>query len=233
MIIFLHILYNNLWGCIIYEKNVCLQRHVIKTTFNSSTYLLHHSISIVSLFYYYFITYHLFCHFLCHILYPFLFFINLLFWQFESSTCRSASSFKTKIIQVNNTVHLVTMQCSAGKPWLSAFMRTPLDKRHLPKHCRRPSAPPCGNSTPRWQCSPQQDTTTLQKLLKNDRGNRMKSSRCQFGLQIRQITIWPSSPGTSWNKPCGAAHVLQPWVVGANGFHMNAGNLFPSRTLHL
>lgn len=49
MIMFLRILYDNLCSCIIHEKKVCLQRYVIKITFNSTYYLLYHFISILSL----------------------------------------------------------------------------------------------------------------------------------------------------------------------------------------
>ena len=53
---------------------------------------------------------------------------------------------------VNNTDHLVTMQCSAGRPWVLAFMRMPVCMDHTRGHCSRQAmctrAPPPAGSAP-------------------------------------------------------------------------------------
>ena len=40
--------------------------------------------------------------------------------------------------------HVVTMQCSAGKPYALSFMLTPFDTHHTSKHHRGPNTPPHG-----------------------------------------------------------------------------------------
>ena len=37
-------------------------------------------------------------------------------------------------VQLKNTDHPVTMQCSTGKSWVLAFMWMPPDTHHQPKH---------------------------------------------------------------------------------------------------
>lgn len=51
----------------------------------------------------------------------------------------SATKLKQLIGEINNTDHFVTMQCSARKPWVLAFIWMPLDMHHPFKHCCRPS----------------------------------------------------------------------------------------------
>ena len=74
----------------------------------------------------------------------------------------SATTLKPLTGDVNNTDHLITTQCSAGKPWVLAFMWMPLDTHHPSKHCCEPSAPPHHNNTTWWQCPPPANTAQKQ-----------------------------------------------------------------------
>ena len=51
--------------------------------------------------------------------------------------------------EVNNIDHIITVQCSAGKPRVLAFLWKPLDMHNPTKHCS--SAPCHGNGTLQWQ----------------------------------------------------------------------------------
>ena len=55
-----------------------------------------------------------------------------------------------------NIDHLISMQCSAWKPWLLAFMWMPLDMNHPSKHCCGPRTPPSSQQHYPMAVAPQQ-----------------------------------------------------------------------------
>ena len=69
----------------------------------------------------------------------------------------STTTLKPLRGNVSNTDHLITMQCSAGKPWVLRFMWMPLDMHHTSQNRCTPSTTPHGNDTPLMAAAPQQD----------------------------------------------------------------------------
>ena len=114
--------------------------------------------------------------------------INLTLW--------SARTLKPLTADRNNFDHLITMRCSAGKPWMLAFMWMPLDTYHPSKHCTDPHH----NNTSWWQWPPSRTMfpDTLHTLLRSRSRTTIKCPWCRPGLQIPQIPIWSSICKTCW-----------------------------------
>ena len=97
----------------------------------------------------------------------------------NSQTHQSATTLKPPTCDVNSIGHLITMPCSAGKPWVLVFMWAPLDMHHTSKHCCGQSTPPHPNTT-RCQCPPQQDyvpwhtaNTAQEQLEEHNKGPKV------------------------------------------------------------
>ena len=113
-----------------------------------------------------------------------------------------------KTTNLNNIDHLITMWCSAGKPWVLAFMWMPLDTHHPSKHCCGLSTTPHHNNTIWWQWPPSRTMCpdTLHTLLRNSSRNIIKCPRCWPGLQIPHggLTLQHTGPRGSTIKRPGA-----------------------------
>ena len=92
---------------------------------------------------------------------------------------------------MNNIDHLVTMPRSAGKPWVLAFMWTPLWEAPLTQTPLQTKYSRSWQKHSSMTVAPQQEdvTASLQKRLRNDPGNMSKSSKSQAGFWIPQISI--------------------------------------------
>ena len=101
--------------------------------------------------------------------------------------------------EVNNADHLFTMQYSAARPWILAFMWMPLDMHHPPKHCCRSTTPPHDNSTSWWwQLPPSAGVCTLPHSRNcSGIGNVAKSSRHRTEAGTRNPYLWLE------RQPCG------------------------------
>lgn len=92
--------------------------------------------------------------------------------------------------------HLVTMQSSAGKPWIKILWHTTHPNTTADKYIHRPWL-----WYSWWQCphSRTRHPATPHELLWNDPGNMTKSFKCQSGLQVSQIPIQLRICGMRWN----------------------------------
>ena len=111
--------------------------------------------------------------------------ILLHMWKKANHIHRSATTLKPLTGDMNNIDHVIIMQCSAGKPWVLAFMWMPLDThRHPSKHWCGPSAPPSSQQHYLMAVAPQQDNvpwhtanTAQEPLGEHSQGPKVSTSK--------------------------------------------------------
>ena len=106
---------------------------------------------------------------------------------------------------VSNTDHLITMQCSAGKPWVLAFMWMPLDMHHTSQNRCTPSTTPHGNDTPLMAAAPQQDNAPTH--YKNCSGMAWGAQQKARGVDLANKFTRSQS---NWAS-VGRGETLDPW----------------------
>lgn len=126
----------------------------------------------------------------------------------------------TGYIKVNNTDHLATVQCTAGKPWTLVFTRVLLDRNDLPKKCRPglrlPQIQIWSSSNRRcWSMEACCCEGVWNNVREGFKGQRTSSWMPGFPQEHCRVSVfylicpfdavadrWPEKQGLCWNVLC-------------------------------